>query len=122
MSNKFFDSLRPPRPAPPAGTPIGEVVLFSLVDWLVRLVEGEVRRRVIDGWPARQSVPAPIVALGLKWPCTAQDVRRRFEFIAMAHHPDTGNGALDGAELRRLRDEALAAVEAHERVPFMTSR
>lgn len=121
----IFDQLRAqpppttPEPAPsrpPPGTPLGERVLWMVVDRAMRHLAGRIAPPLaVPSWtpPAWLTMPAPILALGIRrWPCTKGDVRAAYERIALERHPDRGNGApFDGDALRRLRDQAMAEVD-----------
>jgi hypothetical protein len=55
-------------------------------------------------------IPACLVALGLAWPCTLQDVKQAFRAKAKTVHPDTGGSSEAFQALHRAYQEALALV------------
>lgn len=66
-----------------------------------------------DGKPAVRSPEAALAALGLRLPCSAEDVGRAFRrrVIVERAHPDQGGGDDELRELVRLRNLALACVD-----------
>jgi hypothetical protein len=57
-----------------------------------------------------QPPPACLVALGLTWPCTGQEVKHAFRMKAKVVHPDTGGSSEAFQTLHRAYKEALALV------------
>jgi DnaJ-class molecular chaperone len=51
-------------------------------------------------------------SLGLPDSATADEVKRAWRQLAMAHHPDRGGDPSEFDRLRKLYDEALAVAEA----------
>ncbi len=56
-------------------------------------------------------IPACVAALGLAWPCTAQEVRQAFRARAKTVHPDAGGSSEAFQALYRAYQEALALVK-----------
>ncbi|MCS6855741.1 MAG: J domain-containing protein [Elioraea sp.] len=64
--------------------------------------------------PRRDEAPAelrrPLAVLGLAWPATREDVKRRYKHLALAHHPDRHGGAPEAEEKLKEINAAYAAV------------
>jgi len=61
-------------------------------------------------WHPLPPAPACIVALGLPWPCTRQDIKHAFRTKAKTVHPDSGGSSEAFQRLYRAYQEALALV------------
>ncbi len=61
----------------------------------------------LPSW-AREETPGCLRALGLKWPCTEEDVKRAYHKLADALHPDRGG---DRRHFLLLQEQFEAAVE-----------
>jgi DnaJ-domain-containing protein 1 len=70
------------------------------------------RRRPQD--PPEDRAPAelrePLATLGLAWPLTLADLKRRYKQLAKQHHPDANNGSREAEERLKTINLAYAAL------------
>lgn len=68
----------------------------------------------LPGW-AKVYTPRPIAALGLRMPCTEEDLKRAYRQKVKELHPDRGGDQRRFMILQAQFEEALAIIAEHER-------
>lgn len=71
---------------------------------------------VFPGMPnwARYHTPGCLIALGLKLPCTEDDVKIAYRALAQIHHPDRGGDREKFTMLQRHFDNSIAFLREQE--------
>lgn len=106
-SDDYFDRMHPPTPSAPAGTPMASIIFWTLITVLIRNVT---RRAAAVFTAMAPTTPPALAALGLRWPCSAADVRHAFRRRALRVHPDHGGDAESFRRLVEVYEQALKVV------------
>ena len=64
----------------------------------------------IPNW-ARRETPACVKALGLRLPCSEEDVKEAYRQLAEQHHPDRGGDRKQFARLKSQYEEATRFIQ-----------
>ena len=96
----------------------GYVVMFIDIRAYLRALRGALIRVVeyfpeIPAW-ARRETPGCLSLLGLKLPCTTEDVKEAYRKLAEQTHPDRGGSPIAFHRLRQNYEQALKFVREYE--------
>jgi hypothetical protein len=98
---------------------LGLLFLFRDARRWMRSLRGAlvVVTRCLPRWPewARRETPRCIVALGLRFPCTVQDLKQAYRQKVKQFHPDHGGDQQHFLWLQSQFEQALTLVESRDR-------
>lgn len=100
--------------------------LLEQLDYIEGLLEERVPKPTKGAWKCYEAyrleagtkvrrqktrIAPEIALLGLTWPCTPQDIKRRWKAIALEHHPDRGGDVQTFIRLKAAYDKVAATVK-----------
>lgn len=101
---------RLPRPRP---TPRFHANAHPFESWIAGTLMWVVETSYQELTRSRVRTPPSLRLLGLRWPCTAEDVKAAWRKGAIARHPDHGGSTAEFIAWQKTYEEALAFVLAH---------